>query len=219
MNDETAARSAGTVDGSGHPGGSPGEQSPLQARAAFLKNRNWEFVIRLNRATCERGRAQHGFNHETQAATASEWEARRNTVLSLEETIDFLRHCHRCAPFLFFNGNTFADLGRQLAAALFADLPPARLREVTSVIAHCIAGVLDHDAMRQMVEALCVSDSFQPGDRVRTLRGSMSGVVVRVEPDGRLLWRTDSGADLFSLPEALLREKARGGERPANAGT
>jgi len=70
-----------------------------------------------------------------------------------------------------------------------------------------------------MVEALCVSDSFQPGDRVRTLRGSMSGVVVRVEPDGRLLWRTDSGADLFSLPEALLREKARGGERPANAGT
>lgn len=62
--------------------------------------------------------------------------------------------------------------------------------------------------MRQMVEALCASASFQPGDRVRTLRGSMHGMVIRVEPDGRLVWRTDSGNELISLPEALLRDSA-----------
>ena len=33
-------------------------------------------------------------------------------------------------PFLFFNGNTFTDVGRQLAAALFADLPTGRRRNV-----------------------------------------------------------------------------------------
>ncbi len=27
------------------------------------------------------------------------------------ELIEFLRQCHRRAPFLFFNGNTFADVG------------------------------------------------------------------------------------------------------------
>jgi hypothetical protein len=207
MNDETEIRPGGTVDGSGHPGGSSGEQSPLQARAAFLKNRSWEFVVSLNRAACERGRAQHGFNREAQAATAREWEEKRHAILSLDETIDFLRYCHRRAPFLFFNGNTFADIGRQISAALFAELPHSRLREVTSAIAHCIAGVLDHDSMRQLVHGLCESADFKPGDRVRTLRGSMTGTIVKLQPDGRVIWRTDSGAELIALPEALLREK------------
>lgn len=63
-----------------------------------------------------------------------------------------LRWMHRGAPFLFFNGNTFAELGRELAAALFADLPPLLAREVSSAIAHYIAGVLDKDALHQLIE-------------------------------------------------------------------
>jgi hypothetical protein len=37
MSDETAIGPVGTPDGPGHSGGGSGEQSPLQARAAFLK--------------------------------------------------------------------------------------------------------------------------------------------------------------------------------------
>jgi hypothetical protein len=205
MSDETEIGSAGAPDGPGHSGGSAGEQSPLQARAAFLKNRSWELVVGLNRGACARGGAQHGVNRETQAATASEWEDKRTAILSLEETIAFLRHCHRRAPFLFFNGNTFADVGRQIAAAVFADLPHSRLREVTSAIAHCIAGVLDQDSMAKIVTELCTATELQPGDRVKTFRGSMSGTIVRVLPDGRVVWRTDSGAELTALPESLVR--------------
>ena len=76
MSDETEIGSAGANDRPGHSGGSAGEQSPLQARAAFLKNRSWELVVGLNRGACARGGAQHGFNRET--------------VLSLDETIEFL---------------------------------------------------------------------------------------------------------------------------------
>lgn len=132
MNHEASPRSSGADDRRGHPGGSPGEQSPLQARAPFLKNRSWNLVISLNRGACERGGAQHGFNSETQAACAKDWTEKQAQVLSVEETIAFLQQCHRRAPFLFFNGNTFADIGRQLMAALFADLPTARRREVMS---------------------------------------------------------------------------------------
>jgi len=107
MSDETPNRSAGAPDRGGHPRRSAGEQSPLQARATFIKNWDWESVIRLNRGACERGGAQHGFNRETQAACATEWETKRHTTLALAETLDFLKHCHRQAPFLFFNGNTF----------------------------------------------------------------------------------------------------------------
>jgi hypothetical protein len=33
-----------------------------------------------------------------------QWEAKRQITLTLQETIDFLKACHRQAPFLFFNG-------------------------------------------------------------------------------------------------------------------
>ncbi len=58
------------------------------------------------------------------------------------------RGFHRKAPFLFFNGNTFATIGRELSFALFSDLVPGRKREVGSAVAHYIAGVLDKDFVR-----------------------------------------------------------------------
>jgi hypothetical protein len=210
MSDEIEIGSAGATDRPGHSGGSAGEQSPLQARAAFLKNRSWELVIGFNRGACARGGAQHGFNRETQATVASEWTEKQASTLSFAETLDFLRHCHRSAPFLFFNGNTFADVARQLAAALFADLPTGRRREVTSAVAHYIAGVLDRESMVEIVESLCESTSFQPGDRVKTLRGSTRGVILRLLDDGRVVWQPDgSRSELLALPESLTRAQGR----------
>ncbi len=207
MSDETEIGSAGASDRPGHFGGSSGEQSPLQARAAFLKNRSWELVIGLNRGACARGGAQHGQNSESYAALEAEWRRRQPEISTLDETIEFLRQCHRRSPFLFFNGNTFADVGRTLVDFVFAELPTTRRREVMSGVAHFIAGVLDHESMARMVEELCASADLQPGDRVKTLRGSMSGTILRLLPDGRVVWRADSGAELMALPEALLREK------------
>src|ERR1051325_11656608 len=109
MPDETETGPAGAPNRPGPYGGSPGEQSPLQARAAFIQNWDWQLVTSLNRGACARGGAQHGLNSETHPAVAREWEEQRNRSCSLRETIDFLRACHRRAPFLFFNGNTFAD--------------------------------------------------------------------------------------------------------------
>jgi hypothetical protein len=207
MADETEIGSAGTSDRRGHSRGGHGEQSPLQTRAQFLKNRSWELVVGLNRAACARGGAQHGFNRETQEEVASQWSQKQCAELSLAETLEFLRHCHRNAPFLFFNGNTFAEVGRQLAAALFADLPTGRRREATSAIAHYIAGVLDRDSMVEIVENLCRSASFQPGERVKTLRGTTHGRILRLLDNGRLVWQPDGRqAELTALPESLTRE-------------
>ena len=126
--------------------------------------------------------------------------------MTLAEVFDFLRSFHRRAPFLFFNGNTFADSGRQLAAVLFADLPQARRRECVSAVGHYIAGVLDRESLVAVVEELCAAFDFQPGDRVMTLRGSSRGVVVRLLPDGRVVYRTDEGGmELMALPESLRR--------------
>jgi hypothetical protein len=124
--------------------------------------------------------------------------------------LDYLRTCHRRAPFLFFNGNTFADIARTFSDYLFAELPHGRRREATSSVAHYVAGVLDRESMSQVLEALCEAASFQPGDRVRTLRGSSRGIIIRLLADGRVVWKPDgTGSELTGLPESLLRERLR----------
>jgi hypothetical protein len=108
------------------------------------------------------------------------------------------------APFLFLNGNTFADIARQITAALFADLPTVRRREVMSAVAHYIAGVLPWDAMTSIVDSLSQTTDLKPGNRVKTLRGSLHGVVIRILADGRVVWKPDNASgELTALPESL----------------
>jgi hypothetical protein len=210
MSDEAEIGPAGAPDDGRHPPGGGGIGSPLQTRAHFLKNWDWHAVISINRGTCQRGRAQHGINSETGAACAADWEILRSQALSLCETFDSLRAYHRRAPFLFCNGNTFATIGRELSLALFSDLAPGRKREVGSAAAHYIAGVLDRESMVEIVEGLCTVADLKPGDRVKTLRSSLGGVIVRVLDDGRVVWRADaSGAELISLPEGLIVDMPR----------
>jgi hypothetical protein len=207
MGDEAEIGSAEAADRGGRSKGSRGESAPLQSRANFLQNWDWSSVTNINRGLCERGRAQRGINTETHTAVAEEWEKRRASELTLLDTLRFLRSCHRRAPFLFFNGNTFAEIGRTLATALFSDLPFHRRRGASSAIAHFITGVLDEETMVASVEALSGSADFRPGDRVKTLRGSARGVVLRLLADGRVVWRPDdTQSELTGLPESLIRE-------------
>ena len=181
---ETPLGFFGAVAG-GPPRRGFGEQSPPRARAALLKNRNWELVVSLNRAACERGRAQHGANPQVGDSCSRSWEQKRLSEISLIETLDFLRTLHKSAPFLFFNGNTFADIDRRTWDVVFADLQATRRRELASAVAHYIAGA---------------------GDRVQTMRGSTSGTVVRVLDDGRVVWKPDGSTIEFTgLSESLKR--------------
>ncbi len=153
-----------------------------------------------------RGGAQHGQNSESHAAVEAEWRQSQSEIRSLAEVIEFLRRCHRGAPFLFFNGNTFADVGRTLVDLIFADLPTSRRREVISAVAHYIAGVLPWETMVEIVESLSETADWKAGDRVRTLRGSLRGTIVRMLKDGRVVWNPDGAkSELTALPESLTR--------------
>lgn len=208
MSDEAANRSGNARHSQDGGGGGAGEPASLQGRAALLQNWDWQSVVRLNERLCGGGRAQFGKNSETHAGCESEWSEGRAQERTFLETIDWLRLFHRKAPFLFFNGNTFAEIGRTLTDALFAELPRSRRREAASLAAHYIAGVLDREAMVAGVNALAQAADFQPGDRVRTLKGSLSGVIKKVLPDGRVEWRPDGQkAALIALPESLLKER------------
>ena len=58
--------------------------------------------------------------------------------------------------------------------------------------------------METVVESLWQTASFQPGDAVQTLRGSTSGVIVKILADGRVVWvPRGTDTELISLPESL----------------
>ncbi len=86
-------------------------------------------------------------------------------------------------------------------------MPVIRKREISSAVAHYIAGVLDREAMVQIVESLWQVAQLQAGDRVRTLKGTLHGVITRVLDDGRVAWRPDGATgELIALPESLESE-------------
>ena len=205
MSDETEIRSSREGDAGDGDGERAGEQSPLQGRAAFIKNWDWQFVASFNRGACERGKAQFGHNSEAYERVRQRWETVHAQILTLGEALNFLLQCHRAAPFLFFNGNTFGEIARRIVDAVYVEFPLSRRREAGSLAAHFVAGVLDGKSMESGLITLAQLADFKPGDRVQTLRGSMSGTIVRVEADGRVVWHADSGAKLTALPESLLK--------------
>ena len=70
-----------------------------------------------------------------------------------------------------------------------------------------MAGVLDQKSVVSAIGSLAGKADFQPGDRVKTLKGSVRGKIMRILEDGRVVWRADTGAELTGLPESLIREK------------
>jgi len=206
MDDETSLRPGDESNAKDGARGSAGESASLQGRAPFLQNWDWQSIVRLNERLCRGGRAQHGKNSETHAGCEGEWTEGSGKARSLLETLDWLRSFHRKAPFLFFNGNTFAEIARTLTDALFAEFPRARRREAASLAAHYVAGVLDREAVAGGITSLADAAEFQTGDRVKTLKGSLQGVVREILPDGRIVWQPDGSAtQLTALPESLLR--------------
>jgi hypothetical protein len=206
MNDETAAGSAEAPHGGGYSPGGDGFGSPLQARAKFLENWDWQSVTYINRGSCERGKAQHGINSETHGPSAQEWEKIRGRELTLAKAFHTLRSFHKKAPFLFFNGNTFSTIGRELSLALFFDLSHARKAQVSSAVGHYIAGVMDFESMTEILVAVTQKVSFKSGDRVKTFRGSLRGTVVRVLSNDRVVWKSDGSAtELIAAADSLLK--------------
>ncbi len=76
-----------------------------------------------------------------------------------------------------------------------------------SAVAHYIAGVLPWDSMVEIINSLWQTAEFKVGDRVKTLRGSLKGVIVRILEDGRMVWKPDgTESELTALPESLTRD-------------
>jgi len=81
-----------------------------------------------------------------------------------------------------------------------------------SAVAHYIAGVLPWEAMVEIIETLSQAADWKPGDRVKTLRGSTHGKILRILEDGRIVWQPDGTTrELTGLPESLCADETKKG--------
>ena len=72
--------------------------------------------------------------------------------MTFRKIVDFLRWCHRAAPFCCFNGNTFAAIALTLLGKI--ETTPAEGAVLRSAVGHYVAGVLSEAEFTQMLAGL-----------------------------------------------------------------
>ncbi len=125
----------------------------------WLKDATWSVVTEINRQLCAPKAAQHGRTSDGHTAAQRLWDATHRRALDLRQVAELCHECHRLAPFLNYNGNTFVAVARQTVAQL--TLPAAQAALLRSIIGHIVAGTAEppeHAKFLQLVQNLGAND-------------------------------------------------------------
>lgn len=98
---------------------------------------NWEDFEKRNAELCKKGNYQHGRTSDGYSDAKTHFsENQAKDSLPLDEVVDVFRKLHQKQPFLFLNGNTFTDIGRDVITWACGSVNS----EIRSRIGHHIAG-------------------------------------------------------------------------------
>lgn len=120
----------------------------------WLKDWPWETVVTINAGLCQEKKALHKPTSDGYEPARKLWEKSRARELTLRETFDVCRQCHKLAPFCFYNGNTFVAIGRTLIQDLLRKMPPVKAHGLRSVVGHYIAGTIGEAELTKSLESL-----------------------------------------------------------------
>ena len=120
----------------------------------WLKDWPWETVVVINAGLCQEKHALHKPTSDGYKPAQKLWESSRTRELSLRETLDICRQCHKLAPFCFYNGNTFVAIGRTLIQDLLRKMSPVEAQAFRSVVGHYIAGTAGTDELSRALDEL-----------------------------------------------------------------
>ena len=108
----------------------------------WLKDWPWATVVAINAGLCKEKSALHKPTSDGYDPAQKLWEKSRARELTLREVMEICRQCHKLAPFCFYNGNTFAAVGRTLIQEVLRKMPPVKAHTFRSVVGHYIAGTI-----------------------------------------------------------------------------
>jgi hypothetical protein len=119
-----------------------------------LQDWPWETVVTINAGLCKQKHALHKPTSDGYKPAQKLWEASCARELTLRETLDICRQCHKLAPFCFYNGNTFAAIGRTMIQDLLRKTSPVKAHGVRSVVGHYIAGTAGVEELAKVLDEL-----------------------------------------------------------------
>ena len=119
----------------------------------WLASFDWDFVIEINRGLCKQKHALHKPASDGYVPAKTLWEKNQHRELPLTEALQICLHCHRLAPFCFYNGNTFAAIARDFIAEISPDLPADKTHILRSIAGHIVAGTAT-DIERMQLDAM-----------------------------------------------------------------
>jgi hypothetical protein len=108
----------------------------------------------IDAGLCKERRALHQPTSDGCEPAQKPWESSGSRELTLGETLDICRQCHRLAPFCFYNGNTFVAIGRTLILDLLRKMSPVKAQAFRSVVGHYIAGTAGSDDLAKALDDL-----------------------------------------------------------------
>ena len=120
----------------------------------WLKDWPWETVVVINAGLCKEKNALHKPSADGYKPAHKLWESSRTRELTLRETLDICRQCHKLAPFCFYNGNTFVAIGRTLIQDLLRHMSPVKAQAFRGVVGHYIAGTTGADELSRALDEL-----------------------------------------------------------------
>ena len=120
----------------------------------WLKDWPWQTVVTINAGLCKEKKALHKPTSDGYAPAQKLWESAGQREQTLRETLDICRQCHKLAPFCFYNGNTFAAIGRTIVQDILHTMSAVKAHAFRSVVGHYIAGTAGTDELLKALEDL-----------------------------------------------------------------
>ena len=111
-------------------------------KRAWLEFVDWQTIVAVNAALCQGGHALHKPSSEGYEETKVFWDENHQHELTLAETVELCRRCHRLAPFYNFNGNTFVAIIRDCIAHA-EGFSPEQIALAGSLAGHVVAGTAE----------------------------------------------------------------------------
>ena len=120
----------------------------------WLKDWPWQTVVAINAGLCKEKKALHKPTSDGYTPAKQLWESACLRELTLRQTLDICRQCHKLAPFCFYNGNTFAAIGRTMIQDVVDKLPPLKAQTIRSAVGHYIAGTAGAEELAKALQDL-----------------------------------------------------------------
>jgi len=121
---------------------------------AWLRDWPWETVTAINLGLCKEKKALHKPTSEGHEPARKLWDHSRAVKTSLREALEICRTCHKLSPFCFYNGNTFAAVGRTMIQESLRGMSPVKAQALRSVVGHYIAGTAGIETLDQALAEL-----------------------------------------------------------------